>query len=548
MGLLYAPVMTKWQGATSEAMQMFYNMKQAEAANAQSLSVYADDKLIYEDQSLNYLFVTDQLEMMVSPEIIGQIFGYKVEALSQNSFAVTDETKTYIFTLDSNVITDETDSFQFENPVVLNEDGAYLSLHAVAMAFNQGYIFDKEENAAYVTKTSQWTGNLPESYDLRRENRVPKVGSQGTLGTCWAFASMTALESVLMPRENIAFSVDHLSLNNGFSTTQNEGGDYQIALSYLASWKGPVYEVHDPYGDGKTNTSLTAVKHLQEAVTIEEKDYDTIKRMIYTYGAVQSSFHSDIEVGNESSVYYNRDTSAYYYNGEALANHDIVIVGWDDGYPKENFNIQPEHNGAFLCQNSWGTEFGQEGYFYISYDDVNIGKNNIVYTRVDNPDNYDYIYQSDSLGWMGSIGYEDETAWLANVYTANSLESLEAISFYATGKDTTYDIYIVPQYENEDSLIHPTYLKSGHVDQAGYYTVDFIQDIEVIGDFAVIMRIHTPEAIHPVAIEYGSSQIDVEVDISDGRGFISYEGQIWQSAEENYQCNICLKAFTNAKN
>ena len=40
---------------------------------------------------------------------------------------------------------------------------------------------------------------LPASYDYREQGRAPKIGNQGSLGTCWAFASLTALESTLLP-------------------------------------------------------------------------------------------------------------------------------------------------------------------------------------------------------------------------------------------------------------------------------------------------------------------------------------------------------------
>lgn len=75
------------------------------------------------------------------------------------------------------------------------------------------------------------------------------VKSQGTLGTCWALTATSALEAALMPEEHLVFSADHLSMKNGFYITQNEGGDYQMAMAYLSGWYGPVLESEDPYGD-----------------------------------------------------------------------------------------------------------------------------------------------------------------------------------------------------------------------------------------------------------------------------------------------------------
>ena len=82
-----------------------------------------------------------------------------------------------------------------------------------------------------------------------------------------------------------------------------------------------------------------------------------------------------------------------------------MIIGWDDNYPKENFNLDIEGDGAFICKNSWGDEFGEDGCFYISYYDTYIGMHNVVYTRIDGPNNYDNIYQTDLCGWVGQLGY-----------------------------------------------------------------------------------------------------------------------------------------------
>ena len=65
----------------------------------------------------------------------------------------------------------------------------------------------------------EWPSNvdLPSSYDYREHERAPKIGNQGSLGTCWAFASLTALESTLLPKQKETFSVDHMSMTQSFS-------------------------------------------------------------------------------------------------------------------------------------------------------------------------------------------------------------------------------------------------------------------------------------------------------------------------------------------
>lgn len=68
----------------------------------------------------------------------------------------------------------------------------------------------------------------------------------------------------------------------------------------------------------------------------------------------------------------------------------------------------------------------------MSYYDSNVGIYNAAYTKIENTDNYDRIYQSDKCGWVGQLGYGNEEAYFANLYTANGDEVLEAVGFYAT--------------------------------------------------------------------------------------------------------------------
>lgn len=88
------------------------------------------------------------------------------------------------------------------------------------------------------------------------------------------------------------------------------------------------------------------------------------KKHIDKYGSI----HAIIKMPDDNN--YNQATAAYYDNNMSEnMGHAISIIGWDDNFSKNNFIHKPEHNGAFLAVNSWGHEFGDEGFFWISYDE-----------------------------------------------------------------------------------------------------------------------------------------------------------------------------------
>lgn len=452
------------------------------------------------------------------------------------------------------VLSDEDESHESATPGQSAQDG-----ETAAEPGEEGSVEDSgREEPSGVKKPYRWDRPenrktvLPDAYDYRKEGRAPQVGNQGSLGTCWAFASLTALESSLMPGKPMDFAVDHMSMHNSFLLGQDEGGEYTMSMAYLLAWQGPVLESEDPYGDGVSPDGLEPCMHVQEIQVLPSRDFEAIKRAVYLKGGVQSSLYTSMKDYQSQSVYYNRDTNSYCYIGTEKPNHDSVIVGWDDHYSRENFNMDLAGDGAFICTNSWGQDFGDQGYFYVSYYDSNIGVHNIVYTGVESTDNYDHIYQSDLCGWIGQIGYGREEAWFANAYRAGKGELLAAAGFYATDKDTEYELYLARNLPEsgtdgiEAALGNRVLLAEGRLDNAGYYTVPLEEKLSLEDGekFAIIVKIITPGTVHPVAIEYDAGDGIAQVDLSDGEGYLSHDGSVWEHVEETQSCNLCLKAYT----
>ncbi len=402
----------------------------------------------------------------------------------------------------------------------------------------------------------QYTNNvgLPGSYDLRAIGKVTSVKDQGQCGSCWAFATYGSLESYLMPVEVNDFSENNLknlvtnSYPDGFDYTMNDGGNHYMAMAYLNRWTGPVNESSDPYNpySNVSPTDLDPVKHIQEVTFIPDRNYyldnDNIKQALMTYGAVYTSMYMNTNFYNSSNASY------YYYYSTPSANHAVCIVGWDDNYSKNNFKTPAPENGAFIIKNSWGTSWGDNGYFYVSYYDTMIGQNNVVFNNAETITNYNQIYQYDPLGWVSSCGYYSNTAWFSNVFTSTGYDQLAAASFYVASANSTYELYAYanPTNDNPSSgtlIAH----KTGSISNAGYTTIEFSSAVSLqLGvKFSVVVKLTTPGYNYPVPMEYPYPNYSSKAKANAQESYVSINGINWTDLTTVFtNTNVCLKAFT----
>jgi len=386
---------------------------------------------------------------------------------------------------------------------------------------------------------------LPGRYDLRTQGRVNEVQDQGECGSCWAFSTFTSLESGLK-HESWDFSENNMRNSHGYDLSSCQGGNAQMATAYLARWSGPLKESSDPYtGISKSASSITApnsasVKHIQEVLFIPARsgplDNQNLKKALTERGAVYSTIRWE-----ESS--YRPATASYYYSGKSKENHAITIVGWDDTYDRSLFASRPPGDGAFIVKNSWGRDWGMNGYFYVSYYDTVIGRDNAFFSAEDKA-NYDQIYQYDPLGWVVSYGDNSDTAYFANVFTALSAEDLAAVSFYTPSAHSKYQVSVYTGVQSSPVSGLLEHSQSGTITIPGYHTIDLSIPVPLMkGErFSIVVKLTTPGYQYPVAIEYPYSGFSSRASASSGQSFVSTTGTLWTDITSVYKnSNVCLR-------
>lgn len=487
----------------------------------------------------SHLYVDSHLQVMGDLSFVRDIFSANARYFPEdNQIRIDRGSGTLTLTPGTlDVSAEDGRAVSLSSAPVLSGTQVYVPVSDVGTAFGYEVGWDSEKLTVSVASDHAVPAALPASFDLRESGRAPQIRNQGTQSTCWAYAATGALESSLLPERPLTLSPEQMVEQRGYAYKGTDGGDFSQALAYLLSWKGPVYE------DGGKNAL-----HLQEAHVYDSDDMEAIKWAVFKYGGVSSSIYADVDTGALSrSDYYNSRKNAYCYNGNSRPNHDIVIIGWDDTFPASAFGGLANGKGAFLCQNSWGADFGDDGVFYVSYYDTNIGDQAVSYTGVEATDNYDHVYQSDLCGWTGQIGYSSENVLGANVYTATGDQEVKAAGFYSLGRNSFYEIYMVADYSGTDSLAKRTLVASGSLSDKGYYTIPFQNAVSVSkgSRFAVILSITTPGLQQPMAIEYTSDRMADAVDTSDGESYISGNGLDWVNVESSSNGNLCLKAYAD---
>lgn len=387
----------------------------------------------------------------------------------------------------------------------------------------------------------------PSSYDLRNYGKVTAVRNQGECGSCWAFASIASVESCLLTGETTDFSENNLKDRHGFDLSCCEGGNIDMAAAYFTRWDGPVNESEDAYNAYScySPSSLNSRKHIQDVIYIAGResalDNEGIKQAVMNYGAVTTSMFWD-----DSS--WNSSKSAYYYNWGTDTNHLIAVVGWDDNFSSSNFKSAPPGNGAFLIKNSWGENFGNAGYFWISYYDSALGYWGSAVFLSQPVSNYDKIYQYDALGCTSSLGYtSSNSAWCANIFTASQNHFLKAFSTHFLANNTTYELYVYKGCNTSSpSSGNLAYTKTGSVSYAGYHTIQLDSPVQLSSGerFSIVLKITTPGYNYPIPIEYPFSDYSSSASASAGQSFFGNNGSSWTDLTSVYpNTNVCLKAF-----
>lgn len=425
-------------------------------------------------------------------------------------------------------------------------------------------------------------------YDPRTNQMVGKrVEDQGRTNTCWAFATIAAIEGNLIKKgyenENVNLSENHLvyffynrqtdpvgytkgdkNINAGGNWYMNGGTLYGTALS-LTTWAGVVKETaseddKEGYYSPKVLSAGDCYKSDYRVANTYFYNYsvDTIKQAIMDYGAVASGIYM-------GEAYLNMKTGAYNCTIEK-ANHAVTIVGWDDNYSRNNFNYKPAHNGAWIVKNSYGDYVGDGGYLYVSYEDKSL-QEIIAFDMVKSSESYANNYQYDGTANPAVAWQIRNSATFANVFKVKGKqgynEELKAVSVDVLTTNVRYSLQV---YTGVTSSTNPTKGKkmfstpqTGILTNAGYNQISLKTPVTLTAgekySIVLTLSVNYGQTVAIGAEAYtNAGWIQFNTNVKTGEGY-AYLNSKWYDmgkmsdvikvTGDNSLSNLRIKAYTD---
>ncbi len=416
----------------------------------------------------------------------------------------------------------------------------------------------KEDIRTDVYDTST-AGKLPSKYNLYKRSRLPSVKDQEPYQSCWAFAVIGAMESDLiadgkrkkdLSEAHLAYYVtnkykdpkkcrkDTVSKNGSHRQWIDNGGRAYQGLHVLSNMIGAVRESDAPYEradefhpDSSYITSKDYAR-LDSASYISSLNRSGIKRAIMEHGGVIASYY------DEPETYYSDKYNSYYCRVKDL-NHTVMLVGWDDGFPKEKFVRRAKRDGAWLVRNSRGQNgYGRNGYFWLSYSDLSFKYSGEVIAVDADRKTFDNCYAYDGQPIKDSIRYAKSSRTVQVEYNVKPNETIKAVGFEIR-TDKVDTLVTVTNNRTGESVTGSLYCEYG-----GFHTIRLDKALKIRKKANVTVSLKfTPKSADKVAIV-----CEKKGTFTAGRGDYKYKGVCdkgFKIGKHDQNCDPRIKLYTN---
>jgi len=288
---------------------------------------------------------------------------------------------------------------------------------------------------------SSVAAGLPSTYDGRELGYVTPVKDQGNCGACSAFTTVALLESAILYNHGAVYDLSEqhakeCTFEAIIGTAGGCSGGTDRMIINLFSQTGARLEKDIKYvpRDGQCNCMADPVIRVTDWHIISKgipASNKVIKENIIHNGPIYSNI-------NQKCLPKSYDGGhVIKMKSNTWSGHSVLIVGWDDA------------RKAWIVKNSWGTDWGDDGYGYIGYGIGGIGTYASVITGYELTDPYTRTLYHDEAGWTKDMGFvynRDYGRMMSRFYVSQTADKITHIEFWTTGPAENVDLYI---YDNK---------------------------------------------------------------------------------------------------
>ena len=413
----------------------------------------------------------------------------------------------------------------------------------------------------------------PGTYNANEEGFVTDVKNQRNTSLCWAFSLASNLETSLLTRGQKYYDLSEEQLayfwanrvNDPLGNTPNDKitrtqsnyhgtGNGRVASFFLSTWSGMTTEEKVPFQSSAVtwpdSLAYDTSAYMEDAI-FSQYTVERTKQLLMEYNSVSAMIYM-------LDNYYYPDTASYSCPQSGLVNHAVTIIGWDDTYSKENFPSASgvKNDGAWIVKNSYGKNWGKNGYFYLSYEDQSI--TNLVSNTASTSEEYNNNYFYDGAA-AGTVTFPSKTInngyYVSNIFKATAGngkdEELGEIVTAIPQDNTDFQIQVYTDLKNTSDPTSGTPAYAEPVDYtqplAGIHTIHLNTPVKIPqGTFySVVIRI--PDGSNKFYVEKtttSTSWFTATAGIDPDQSFFSTSGKKWYDAGNQYNCCFSVKAHT----